>query len=334
LPGTAEASRQAHKEGDAHLKAGRAEQALAAFEQAIQLDSSNARAYSGKGDALSKLKRYEESLEAFDQAIARDPSNAASYGSKGVVLFHLKRYEEALSSFDAGIQRDPNDAVTYNNKGTVLRTLQRYQEALAAFNLAIEQATRLNTSAVSAYNGKGHVLKALGRVGEAQAAFDQASRLDAAAKGLGAGAAGATPALASRPASAPGRPFASSNIGLSAGSIISLIGGALCVLAFFLPFASSGFVSFSLASLSSESILVWVEPLTGACFIFFALRAGSMGREAHTVNIVLGVQGVLGFLYFLSLIGSISLLAIGFWLAGAGFVVSLVGAIKGRSDLA
>src|SRR5579864_5974673 len=47
----------------------RYQEALAAFEQAIRLDSNSAIAYAGKGHTLYDLKRYQEALIAFEQAI-------------------------------------------------------------------------------------------------------------------------------------------------------------------------------------------------------------------------------------------------------------------------
>jgi hypothetical protein len=47
-------------EGNAHYRAKRFQEALAAYDRAIQLDPNNANAYYNKGNALSDLKRYQE----------------------------------------------------------------------------------------------------------------------------------------------------------------------------------------------------------------------------------------------------------------------------------
>jgi tetratricopeptide (TPR) repeat protein len=348
LPSPAEASRQARMEGETLLKANHPEQALVAFEQAIQLDASNARAYLGKGDALNKLKHYEEALAAFDQAIALDPAYAVGYGNKGVALFQLQRHQEALTCFDQGIQRDPTDAVIYNNRGAVLRTLGRYEDALASF----EQAIQLTPGYVSAHNGKGHVLEALGRYEDAQAAFDWANRLKAGASGpvaaAGAAQQSATPAFTSRSASVSNGASSFSN--LSTGSILALIGGGLCLLAFFLPWFSLFVFSISLFSLltaSNQNLVIpglwlgWLEPLLGVVLIYLALNAPKMGRIAHNWNLAAAVGGLGLLLYaFVQLssaskdISPTSYLGIGYWLAGVGFVLGVVGAIKGQNESA
>jgi len=52
---------------------GKLQEALAAYEQAIQLDPDYADAYNGQGNALSELGRQEEALGAYKQAIRLDP---------------------------------------------------------------------------------------------------------------------------------------------------------------------------------------------------------------------------------------------------------------------
>ncbi len=124
------------EEGIQHRIARRYPEALAAYEQAIQLDPGYAAAYCNKGNALSDLKRYEEALAAYEQAIQLAPNDALAYYNKGVTLSDLKRYEEALAAYEQAIQLAPNDALAYNGKGAALRALGRTAEAEQAFKKA------------------------------------------------------------------------------------------------------------------------------------------------------------------------------------------------------
>ena len=74
------------------------DKALAVYEQASQLDPTDALIYEYKGDALSGLKRYEEALAAYEQAIQLDPTYARAYVYKARVLFRLRCYKEALEA--------------------------------------------------------------------------------------------------------------------------------------------------------------------------------------------------------------------------------------------
>jgi len=162
------------EEGRSHHKANRYDRALAAYEQALEIDPTFARAHRNRGDAFYDLKRYNEALAAYEQAIQLDPYTARAYKSRGDVLGHLKRYEEALAAYERVIQLEPDSARTYNDKGNMLYTLKRYEEALAAY----EQATRLDSTFAYAYNNKGNALSRLTRYKEALAAYDQAIRLN------------------------------------------------------------------------------------------------------------------------------------------------------------
>src|SRR6266571_4683676 len=64
----------------------RYEEALAAYEQAISLDATDAQAYIGKGDILYDLKRYEEALLTYEQALRLDPTSAEAADSKAISL--------------------------------------------------------------------------------------------------------------------------------------------------------------------------------------------------------------------------------------------------------
>jgi len=194
--------------GGTYLNAKRYQEALLAFEQAIQLDPNDAVIYNGKGLALSNLNRYGEALAAYEQAVQLNPGFENAYINKAYVLFKLRRHLEALTDCERAIQLGPNNASFYNLKGLVLSDLNRYGEALAAYEQAIrldpnittpynnkssllyslmryqeaivscEQAIRLDPRNAVMHNSKGNILLALKRYGEALAAYEQAIRLD------------------------------------------------------------------------------------------------------------------------------------------------------------
>jgi tetratricopeptide (TPR) repeat protein len=114
----------------------RYEEELAAYEQTIHLDPTDAHTYFCKGNALYHLKRYAEALATYEQAIHLDSTNADYYYMKGHLLYHLKRYKKALAAYEQAIRLDPNYVHAYNNKGDVLSDLKRYQEAEQAFEKA------------------------------------------------------------------------------------------------------------------------------------------------------------------------------------------------------
>jgi tetratricopeptide (TPR) repeat protein len=109
------------------------EEALVAFEQAIQLDPKGNFAWYCKGVALNNLGRHEEAIKTNETAIQLNPKDATAWHHKGVALSYLGRHEEAIKAYETAIQLDPKDAEAWHNKGSALSLLGRHEEALAAF---------------------------------------------------------------------------------------------------------------------------------------------------------------------------------------------------------
>jgi len=74
------------------------EEALQAFEAALQIRPDEARILSNKGNALSGLGRPEEAIEAFDEALQIQPDYADALYNKVVALLMQERVEEAIEN--------------------------------------------------------------------------------------------------------------------------------------------------------------------------------------------------------------------------------------------
>ena len=142
------------------LEVDRYDEALAAFNHALALDSNLAYAYNGKGLALYHLKRYLETLTALDRALALNPNDITALYGRGLALEQLKRYADALLTYEHVTQLDATHVPAWRKKGDVLSRLKRYEEALAAF----EKALQLDHNDADAYIGKENALKRLGRL--------------------------------------------------------------------------------------------------------------------------------------------------------------------------
>ena len=92
--------------------------------------------WNSMGEVLTKLGRYEEALTAYDKAIEIDPQNATVWSNKGDVLHLFGRHEEALIAYDKALEIDPQNAEVWDNKGETLTELGRTEEAKEAFKKA------------------------------------------------------------------------------------------------------------------------------------------------------------------------------------------------------
>ncbi len=121
-----------------------------------------------------RFEQYEEAVKAYDRAIQLDPMDVKTFYGKGFALNKLKRYEEALVAYDRAIQLDPNEGTAFNNKGFILNKLGRYEEAL----VALDEAIRLNSRIIQSFYNKGDALSNLDRYEEALQAYEKALELD------------------------------------------------------------------------------------------------------------------------------------------------------------
>lgn len=89
------------------------EDALRAFDGAIEIDPSDATAWLGKGVALQNLGKYEEAVWTYNKAIEIFPeslseTNANAWLGKGFSLQNLGMYGEAIWAYDKGIEIFPD----------------------------------------------------------------------------------------------------------------------------------------------------------------------------------------------------------------------------------
>ena len=86
----------------------------------LELDPTDATAWTARGVALERLERYAESLSSHDKALELEPTNATAWYNRGVALERLERYAESLSSYDKALELDPTDASVLNNYAWIL----------------------------------------------------------------------------------------------------------------------------------------------------------------------------------------------------------------------
>ncbi len=151
----------------------RYEEALKAFDKAIQLKADDAELWVRRSNVLLDLKRPTEALPGFRQVLELNPHHVEAAYRCGHLLHELARPEEALPYLDLGHQLEPNQAVILERRALVLHSLRRFEEALAD-NM---RAHALNPDNPDTANNIGSTLQFLGRDDEALRWFDQALKL-------------------------------------------------------------------------------------------------------------------------------------------------------------
>ena len=115
--------------------------------------------WNNKGIALKNLSRYDEAIKAYDKALDLDPKFVYAWYNKGSALDDLGRYDEAIKAYDKALDLYPKFVYAWNGKGIALKNLSRYDEAIKAYDKALD----LDPKYVLAWHNKGSALDDLGR---------------------------------------------------------------------------------------------------------------------------------------------------------------------------
>ena len=85
------------------------DKAIADCSQALQLDLSNAAAFSNRGHAYYAKRQYDRAIEDLNQAIRLDPNDAIAFYNRGI-SWELKRdLQRALADFKKFSEMAPSD---------------------------------------------------------------------------------------------------------------------------------------------------------------------------------------------------------------------------------
>ena len=160
--------------GAALQELGQFEEAVQAFDRAIQLNPDNAEAHSNRGVALQRQGRLEEAVQSIDRAIQLNPDYAEAYSNRGVALQELGQLNEAVVCYERAIQLKPDYANTHCNRGAALKELGQLKQAVEGYDRAIQ----LKPDYAEAYSNRGAALQELGQLKEAVVSCDRAIQLN------------------------------------------------------------------------------------------------------------------------------------------------------------
>ena len=84
------------------------------------------------GEEYQKEGQYENAIHAYDKAIQLAPNDAMPYNNRGGVYYALGQYQRAIEDYTEAIQLDPEDALAYYNRGYAYSLLGQDTKAEAA----------------------------------------------------------------------------------------------------------------------------------------------------------------------------------------------------------
>ena len=72
-----------------------------------------------KGLALYKLNKSDEAITAYDKAIEINPQNSYAWADKGDALVKLGKSDEAIKAYDKAIEINPRNLIALEGKETL-----------------------------------------------------------------------------------------------------------------------------------------------------------------------------------------------------------------------
>jgi serine/threonine protein kinase/tetratricopeptide (TPR) repeat protein len=164
-----------HEElGWEYLHQGNLDEAEAAFNKAVFLDSAFISAWEGLAEVYTLQDNLDDAVDVLEKAIEINPNQACLYEKFGWVYWSFGEYDIAEDYLNTAIEMDPANSTAYITLSNLLRELGDNDQALEILHRAIEK----NPARSDAHETLGFLYLELGRFEEAFAAFERTTELD------------------------------------------------------------------------------------------------------------------------------------------------------------
>jgi tetratricopeptide (TPR) repeat protein len=152
---------------------GQYEKAAEQFQQAVQLEPANERAYTNLAGAYQHLNQPDKAEETYKRAISVRPQYWRVYSFLGTFYISQAEYEKAATLFRRATELDPDSYVAFNNLGAAFLYAGEDDEATQAFERSLAlRPTR------DAYNNVAVAQFHLHRFKDSVQNFKEALKLD------------------------------------------------------------------------------------------------------------------------------------------------------------
>lgn len=107
--------------GDNAYKAGKIDDAIQSYSEALNIDDTNVVCYSNRSAAYLKKGEAESALGDAESCLKLDPNFIKGYSRKAAALQATKRYKEAADALKAGLEKDPDNELLAQELKSVLQ---------------------------------------------------------------------------------------------------------------------------------------------------------------------------------------------------------------------
>ncbi len=152
-----------YQRGLAHATLGKTDEAIADYEEVIELVPTHAGALLTVADMYVSTKQTDKALASFNRAAKVLPKNPLVHNNKGMFLQQQGKAQEAVNAFTEAMRADPKFTMAYTNRGYTLLKSGNAKDAETDFTSSI----RLTPQQSLAYSLRGTARLKLGKTAEA-----------------------------------------------------------------------------------------------------------------------------------------------------------------------
>jgi tetratricopeptide (TPR) repeat protein len=119
------------------------DQAIQAYQKAVELSPDYAEAFVGLGDARQAKGQYDEAIGEYRKALQLEPENARVHFGLGKIYYNEKQlYHEAVAEYERAIQLDPKLVEAHLSLAELYQEKGLYQDAIARYSQVLSLDSR------------------------------------------------------------------------------------------------------------------------------------------------------------------------------------------------
>jgi tetratricopeptide (TPR) repeat protein len=117
---------------------GRFDEAIAAFERALEIDPEYSRALEGRSEALLLRGNFADAVTGFRSVVEKHPNQAETWRNLAMALAGAGKRETSIKTYERSLALAPNDTKTLFDYAGVLAQAGRYGDAIATLDRLLE----------------------------------------------------------------------------------------------------------------------------------------------------------------------------------------------------
>lgn len=164
--------------GNAYLKDGNYEEAIASYDSVISSlkgtdDPNLPNAYFNRGLVFLKMRRYTHAIHDFSSVIETNPRDADAYLNRGLAYAKDAKFDRAIEDYATSLSLNPNNTATYYELAMIHFKKNDYEKTADVLSKVIA----LKPDFGKAYNGRGQAYLKSGLLDKALVDFGMACEL-------------------------------------------------------------------------------------------------------------------------------------------------------------